>query len=105
MRADVSAERQRFRRRAGAYGRNELTMLLHQAEQVGRMHGMVRHTDEIRLREIVDFGGLDELEEVGSHVYRGYRRVRGVFSPVLGVVRIWAMDRQECLSYRRIELA
>ena len=38
------------------------------------MHGMMRHADEIRLREIVDFSGLDEIEKVGSHVHRGYRR-------------------------------
>jgi hypothetical protein len=67
VRADVSAERQRFRRRAGVDGRNELAMFFHQAEQVGRMHGMVRHADEIRLREIVDFGGLDEVEKLGGH--------------------------------------
>jgi len=76
VRADVTAERQGFRRRAAARGRDELAVLLHQTEQVGRMHGMVRHADEIWLREIVDFGGLEEIEELGSHDHRGYRRAR-----------------------------
>jgi hypothetical protein len=30
---------------------------------------VMRHADEIRLREIVDFRGLEQGEKIGSHDY------------------------------------
>ncbi len=58
VRAHVAAESERFRCRASARGGYVLAVLFHQAEQVRRMHGMMRHADEIRLREVVEFGGV-----------------------------------------------
>jgi hypothetical protein len=34
------------------------------------MHGMVRHADEIGLGEIVEFGGVEQVEEIGHKKFR-----------------------------------
>ena len=75
VRAHVAAEGERFRCRASARGRDVLAVLFHQAEQVRRMHGMMRHADEIRLGEVVEFGGVEESEQIG-HKKSGYRRLK-----------------------------
>jgi hypothetical protein len=65
-------------------------MFLDQAEQIGRMHGMMRHADEIGLGEVVEFGGVEESEEIG-HKKSGYRRViekRGQAAPSTRLARL-----------------
>src|SRR5258706_15900053 len=42
-------------------------MRLYQTEQVGRMHGMVRHSDAIGMGEIVYFGARKRAQQVGGH--------------------------------------
>ena len=48
---------------------------------------MVGHSDEIRLRQIIGFCGLQLVEEIGSHVHREYlgRAIRSEESQVVAV--------------------
>ena len=65
--ADVATQREGFGGGTAANGGDVLAVLLNQAEQVRRMHGVMRHADEIGLSEIVDFGGLEKSEKIGGH--------------------------------------
>src|ERR1700731_1111030 len=63
MRAHMAAHRQRFRRGTTAIRHHVVTMHLGQAEKKRWMNGVMRHTYEIRLRQIVELGMLDQVEQ------------------------------------------
>jgi len=69
MRAHVAAERQGFGGGATAGARDVFSVLLDQAEQIGRMDGVMRHAHEIGLGEVVDFCGFEESKKIRSHDY------------------------------------
>ena len=62
MRAQVATQSQRFRRGTAAIRHHIVTVHLGQAEKKWRMRRVMRHTDEIWLRQIVKLGMADQIE-------------------------------------------
>jgi hypothetical protein len=60
----VPAKRDRFRCGAGAALSEVVAVLLRQAEKERRVIRMVRHSDEVGLSQVIDFGFLNQIEKV-----------------------------------------
>src|ERR1700693_1183897 len=64
VRAHMTAERDGIRARTGAAIRHHVAMFLGQAEQERWMGRKVRHAHEIWLREVVNFGSPELIEQI-----------------------------------------